>query len=91
MYIWDWSDEELNTSIFHQCADKDLVQRLSGLKQHPETGQLYNRDQWKREEVFNKMKEDMEEELEDEEEQVSVKGETRLTAGFNRSYPCVWC
>uniref|UniRef100_A0A3B5A2W7 Adenylate kinase 9 n=1 Tax=Stegastes partitus TaxID=144197 RepID=A0A3B5A2W7_9TELE len=37
-----------------QCADKDLVQRLSGLKQHPETGKLYSRDQWKRDEVYNK-------------------------------------
>ncbi|KAE8286847.1 Adenylate kinase 9 [Larimichthys crocea] len=52
-----------------KCADKDLVQRLSGLKQHPETGQLYNRDQWQREEVFNKKKENKDEEVEDEEEQ----------------------
>ncbi|XP_031726212.1 adenylate kinase 9 isoform X2 [Anarrhichthys ocellatus] len=50
-------------------ADKDLVHRLSGLKQHPETGQLYNREQWKREEVFNKKRENKDEEVEDEEEQ----------------------
>ncbi|XP_070781653.1 adenylate kinase 9 [Enoplosus armatus] len=53
-----------------KCADKDLVNRLSGLKQHPETGQLFNRDQWKWEEVFNKKKENKDEEGEDEEEQV---------------------
>ncbi|XP_038592648.1 adenylate kinase 9 isoform X2 [Micropterus salmoides] len=52
-----------------KCADKDLVYRLSGLKQHPETGQLYNRDRWKREKVFNKKKENKDEEMEDEEEQ----------------------
>ncbi|KAL7388763.1 hypothetical protein ABVT39_020280 [Epinephelus coioides] len=53
-----------------KCADKDLIHRLSGLKQHPETGQLYNRDQWKREEVFNKKRENKDEEVEDEEVQV---------------------
>ncbi|XP_032398949.1 adenylate kinase 9 isoform X3 [Etheostoma spectabile] len=52
-----------------KCADKDLVHRLSDLKQHPETGQLYNRDQWKREEVFNKKKENKDQEVEDEEEE----------------------
>lgn len=68
LYIW-----ELNTSIFHQCTDKDLVHRLSGLKQHPETGQLYNRDQWKREEVFNKKKENKDQEVEDEDEEEQVR------------------
>ncbi|XP_034755966.1 adenylate kinase 9 isoform X5 [Etheostoma cragini] len=52
-----------------KCPDKDLVHRLSGLKQHPETGQLYNRDQWTREEVFNKKKENKDQEVEDEEEE----------------------
>ncbi|KAI3363735.1 hypothetical protein L3Q82_001351 [Scortum barcoo] len=52
-----------------KCADKDLVHRLSGLKQHPETGQLYNMDKWKHEEVFNKRKENKDEEVEGEEEQ----------------------
>nr|XP_046228264.1 adenylate kinase 9 [Scatophagus argus] len=52
-----------------KCADKDLVHRLSGLKQHPETGQLYNRNQWQHEEVFNKKKENKDEEVEAEEEQ----------------------
>uniref|UniRef100_A0A672GWK8 (d)CMP kinase n=1 Tax=Salarias fasciatus TaxID=181472 RepID=A0A672GWK8_SALFA len=41
-----------------KCADEDLVQRLSGLKQHPETGQLFTRDQWAYEDVYNKKEED---------------------------------
>lgn len=58
---------------FHQCTDADLVQRVSGLRQHPETGQIYNADQWKREDVVycKKVKEVVEEdedEMEDEEE-----------------------
>lgn len=32
-----------------QCADKDLVERLAGLKQLPETGQLFSRTQWQQE------------------------------------------
>ncbi|XP_056260814.1 adenylate kinase 9 isoform X1 [Seriola aureovittata] len=51
-----------------KCADKDLAQRLSGLKQYPETGQLYNRDQWRRDEVYIDTKENKDEEVEDEEE-----------------------
>ena len=56
-------------NIFQQCADEDLVHRLSGLKQHPETGQLYNRDEWKCVEVFNKKKENKDEEGQEEEEE----------------------
>ncbi|XP_076612348.1 adenylate kinase 9 isoform X2 [Chaetodon auriga] len=52
-----------------KCPDQDLVHRLSGLKQHPVTGQLFNRDQWQREDVFNKKKENKDEDVEDEEEQ----------------------
>ncbi|KAL6095965.1 ak9 [Pungitius sinensis] len=52
-----------------KCADKDLVHRLSGLKLHPETGQLYNRGQWMRVEEFNKKREDKDEEVEKEEEE----------------------
>lgn len=35
--------------LFTQCADKDLVERLAGLKQLPENGQLFTRSQWQRE------------------------------------------
>ncbi|XP_039637151.1 adenylate kinase 9 isoform X2 [Perca fluviatilis] len=58
-----------------KCADNDLVHRLSGLKQHPQTGQLYNRDQWKREEVFNMKKENKDQEVEDEDEEEQAGGE----------------
>uniref|UniRef100_UPI003AAF6DC3 adenylate kinase 9 n=1 Tax=Centroberyx gerrardi TaxID=166262 RepID=UPI003AAF6DC3 len=55
-----------------KCGDKDLIQRLSGLRQHQETGQLYLREQWNPEKVDTKKKEENREEdlVEDEEEQV---------------------
>ncbi|KAM3861101.1 LOW QUALITY PROTEIN: adenylate kinase 9-like [Diretmus argenteus] len=54
-----------------KCADKDLMQRLSGLRQHPETGQVYLREQWNPEKVDAKKEANREEDLVgDEEEQV---------------------
>uniref|UniRef100_A0A8D3BXV2 Adenylate kinase 9 n=1 Tax=Scophthalmus maximus TaxID=52904 RepID=A0A8D3BXV2_SCOMX len=50
-----------------KCADKDLAQRLSNLKQCSETGQLYTKNQWGHEDI--KKKEDNDEEVEDEGEQ----------------------
>ncbi|XP_029281159.1 LOW QUALITY PROTEIN: adenylate kinase 9 [Cottoperca gobio] len=58
-----------------KCADKDLIHRLSGLKQHPETGQLYSREPWKREELFNKKRDNKDEEVEDEDEEKQAVGE----------------
>ena len=58
------------TPVLYQCADKDLAQRLAGLKQNPETGQIFTRDQWQREDVSIKKRESRDEEMEDEEEQV---------------------
>ncbi|KAM9703756.1 adenylate kinase 9 [Menidia menidia] len=52
-----------------KCADKDLVERLSGVKQHPITGQLYRKDQWKREEVYINKNKNKDQEVDDEEEQ----------------------
>ncbi|XP_047243110.1 adenylate kinase 9 isoform X2 [Girardinichthys multiradiatus] len=52
-----------------KCADKDLVQRLSGLKQHPVSGQLYSRDQWKQEEVCSRREKVRGQEVDDDEEQ----------------------
>uniref|UniRef100_A0A3P9IZJ1 Adenylate kinase 9 n=1 Tax=Oryzias latipes TaxID=8090 RepID=A0A3P9IZJ1_ORYLA len=52
-----------------KCPDSDLVQRLSGLKKHPETGQSYSRDQWECEEVYGREEENHVKELEREEEQ----------------------
>lgn len=73
MCEWLWISI-YESALFHQCADKDLVQRLSGQKQHPETGQLYNRDQWSHNDMLNKKKENKDEEAEDEEEQVWLTG-----------------
>ncbi|TWW68860.1 Adenylate kinase 9 [Takifugu flavidus] len=54
-----------------ECADKDLVNRLSGVKQCPKTGRLYTRDQWNPQELFRgKGKND--EEAEDREEQEAL-------------------
>ncbi|CAB1435475.1 unnamed protein product [Pleuronectes platessa] len=55
-------------------ADKDLAKRLAGLKQYPETGQLFTRDQWQCEDVYIKKRDGMDDEMEDEEEQVAGKG-----------------
>ncbi|XP_034436680.1 adenylate kinase 9-like [Hippoglossus hippoglossus] len=57
-----------------KCADKDLAQRLSGLKQYSETGQLFTRDQWQREDVYIKKKDSMDEAMENEKEQAAGKG-----------------
>ncbi|XP_026174949.1 adenylate kinase 9 isoform X2 [Mastacembelus armatus] len=62
-----------------KCADKDLVQRLSGLKQHPETGQLYSMDQLKGEELDSKKTEhteEVEDENEDGDEEEEVEEQT---------------
>lgn len=58
--------------IFHQCADKDLAQRLSRLKQDPKTGQLYNWDKCQSEDGYDKSKEIIDKEVEDEEEEEQV-------------------
>ncbi|XP_024146530.1 adenylate kinase 9 isoform X1 [Oryzias melastigma] len=50
-----------------KCPDSDLVQRLSGLRTHPETGQSFSRDQWEREEEEYGREE--EREMESDEEQ----------------------
>lgn len=61
----DWFDCHTITSVIHQCPDKDLVNRLSGLRQHPDTGQLYNKEQLQQEDVLNlKDEEEKEEEAE---------------------------
>ncbi|XP_069014339.1 adenylate kinase 9 [Embiotoca jacksoni] len=69
-----------------KCADLDMVQRLSGLKQHPETGQLYNRHQWEHD-LYKKKKEikdqDVEEEEEEEEEGEEEEEEEDQLSGVN--------
>uniref|UniRef100_A0A3B3UJ84 Uncharacterized protein n=1 Tax=Poecilia latipinna TaxID=48699 RepID=A0A3B3UJ84_9TELE len=49
-----------------KCSDIDLVKRLSGLKQHPETGQLHNMNLWQQEE--ERLRRSKEQEMEDTDE-----------------------
>lgn len=58
--------------LLQQCADKDLLKRLTGLKQHPGTGQLYNKDQWKHEDLVDKKKDKDDDEEEEQGEQVGL-------------------
>ncbi|KAK1171736.1 adenylate kinase 9 [Acipenser oxyrinchus oxyrinchus] len=64
-----------------KCPDYDLCNRLSGQRQHPETGQLYQKEQWDPEKVEKKKKkqtgemEEAEEEEEEEEEQEAEESE----------------
>ncbi|KAL0164796.1 hypothetical protein M9458_040549, partial [Cirrhinus mrigala] len=57
------------------CADKDLIRRLSDERQHPETGRVFQREQWdpdvKKESVkkSSNIEDEEEEETEDLEEE----------------------
>ncbi|KAM6915133.1 LOW QUALITY PROTEIN: adenylate kinase 9 [Xenentodon cancila] len=63
-----------------KCSEKDLIQRLSGLKQHPVTGQLYSRDQWKHEYLCSKKEKNNDQEMVREKEQ--AEEEEELTRGI---------
>ncbi|NWR57987.1 KAD9 kinase, partial [Bucorvus abyssinicus] len=54
-----------------KCSDYDLCQRISGQRQHPDSGQVYQRNQWDPNviEKHKKEKDQHEEENEEEEEQ----------------------
>lgn len=68
-------------TIFQQCADEDLVSRLSGVKQCPKSGRLCTRDQWNPEElVRGKGKNDEEEEA--QEEQVRLCRFLKMVCGI---------
>ncbi|XP_055005398.1 adenylate kinase 9 isoform X2 [Boleophthalmus pectinirostris] len=55
-----------------KCSDSDLADRLSGLRQYPETGQFYRRDEWMRDDVVSNSKKEKESTDEDEEEEDEV-------------------
>ncbi|XP_060948026.1 adenylate kinase 9-like [Limanda limanda] len=57
-----------------KCADKDLAERLAGLKQYPETGQLFTRDKWQCEDVYIKRKYSKDKAMEDKGVQDAGKG-----------------
>ncbi|KAK4824340.1 hypothetical protein QYF61_013675 [Mycteria americana] len=50
------------------CSDYDLCQRISGQRQHPDSGQVYQRNQWDPN-VIEKHKKDKDQHEEDDEEQ----------------------
>ncbi|XP_009703675.1 PREDICTED: adenylate kinase 9 [Cariama cristata] len=54
-----------------KCSDYDLCQRISGQRQHPDSGQIYQRNQWDPNiiEKHKKEKDQHEEENEEDEEQ----------------------
>ncbi|NXK05987.1 KAD9 kinase, partial [Herpetotheres cachinnans] len=54
-----------------KCSDYDLCQRISGQRQHPDSGQIYQRNQWDPNiiEKHKKEKDQYEEENEEEEEE----------------------
>lgn len=64
----------------------DLVQRLSGLKMHPVTGQLYSRDLWNRKDLYNKKDKNKAQEV-DKEEQVWYTGRQLIT--WKTEYPAL--
>uniref|UniRef100_A0A8D0FE12 Uncharacterized protein n=1 Tax=Strix occidentalis caurina TaxID=311401 RepID=A0A8D0FE12_STROC len=61
-----------------KCSDYDLCQRISGQRQHPDSGQVYQRNQWDPNiiEKHKKEKDQHEEENEEDEEQEEEEEET---------------
>uniref|UniRef100_A0A8C3KGY0 Adenylate kinase 9 n=1 Tax=Calidris pygmaea TaxID=425635 RepID=A0A8C3KGY0_9CHAR len=63
-----------------KCSDNDLCQRISGQRQHPDSGQVYQRSQWDpniiekhKKEKDQHEEEDEEEDEEQEEEEVNIE------------------
>ncbi|NXF76637.1 KAD9 kinase, partial [Sclerurus mexicanus] len=52
-----------------KCPDYDLCQRISGQRQHPQSGQIYQRSQWDPKVIAKHKKEKNQDEEEDEEEE----------------------
>ncbi|KAJ8397627.1 hypothetical protein AAFF_G00436260 [Aldrovandia affinis] len=62
------------------CADRDLAQRLSSQKQHPETGQVFQKEQWDpiKKDTPKKMSYSEEDEDEEEEEEQTEEAEDEV-------------
>lgn len=62
-----------------QCADRDLIRRLSDERQHPETGRVFQREKWdpdvKKESLMKSRNRENEEEEEEEEETEDLEEE----------------
>lgn len=52
-----------------QCSDYDLCERISGQRQHPDSGQVYQRNQWDPNVIVKHKKEKDQQENESEEEE----------------------
>ncbi|XP_054676516.1 adenylate kinase 9 isoform X2 [Grus americana] len=59
-----------------KCSDYDLCQRISGQRQHPDSGQVYQRNQWDPNITENHKKEKDEHEEENEEDEEQQEEET---------------
>ncbi|XP_054876008.1 adenylate kinase 9 [Poeciliopsis prolifica] len=58
-----------------KSSDIDLVKRLSGLKQHPETGQLHNMNIWQKEEELLKKGREQESDEDDDDDEEEAEEE----------------
>ncbi|XP_068016605.1 adenylate kinase 9-like isoform X3 [Melanerpes formicivorus] len=65
-----------------KCSDYDLCQRISGQRQHPDSGQVYQRNQWDPDVIskHKKEKNQQEKESEEDEEQEDEKQEEEEAA-----------
>ncbi|NWV60697.1 KAD9 kinase, partial [Malurus elegans] len=52
-----------------KCPDYDLCQRISGQRQHPDSGELYQRSQWDPKAIEKRKRENQDEEEEEEDEE----------------------
>uniref|UniRef100_A0A8C3C0F7 Adenylate kinase 9 n=1 Tax=Cairina moschata TaxID=8855 RepID=A0A8C3C0F7_CAIMO len=62
-----------------KCSDYDLCQRISGQRQHPDSGQVYQRNQWDPK-VIEKQKKNSEQHGEEEEEEIEEQEEEEVNA-----------
>ncbi|KFW90848.1 Adenylate kinase 9, partial [Phalacrocorax carbo] len=59
-----------------KCSDYDLCQRISGQRQHPDSGQVYQRNQWDPNVIEKRKKEKDKHEVENEEDDEEQEDET---------------
>nr|XP_013031057.2 adenylate kinase 9 isoform X4 [Anser cygnoides] len=68
-----------------KCSDYDLCQRISGQRQHPDSGQVYQRNQWdpkvneKRKKNSEQHGEENEEEVEEQEEEETAEDSLKMS------------
>ncbi|NXX39390.1 KAD9 kinase, partial [Tricholaema leucomelas] len=60
-----------------KCSDYDLCQRISGQRQHPDSGQVYQRNQWDPNVIVKHKKEKDQQEKESEEEEEESEEEVK--------------